>query len=487
MSAPSIDDLRGALRVLKALQPGSAYFYGDSATRQVLDQVRQRMSTLTKVPKKASKSTTVEVTQTCGLQKLRKLRKASAGTVHRLIESARPDVKMILPASVHEVTEDDDVPKVLPKHMRCYDCRKMFTRVHSFYDQMCVPCGDKNYAKRMQEVPLQDGQVSLVTGSRVKIGYKIALKLLRAPNGGKVVITTRFPKDAAARYSLEEDYDLWKHKLVIVGLDFRDVASVEKFGRWVCETFDRLDVLINNAAQTIRRPPSYYTHLMEKERNEEITWPTVLNPGVSADMSQIPMMESDEMLMIKSHLGRSLFPVGHYDVDGQQIDERASTTWTSKLGDVETVELMETLCINSAAPFILMRVLKPLMARGDSSSFVINVSSMEGDFNRHNKMQTHPHTNGAKAFLDMITRTSSADYVQSDIYMNSVDTGWVNIETPRAHHKPELVPPIDEVDGAARVLAPIVTALTTGEHAFGKFFKDYRVCETMLPDVHLQA
>lgn len=474
----SAAELRGVLKVLETLNSGNSYYYGDGDTRRLLSQLRDRMRVLTKPPKTKVLSNT-DILEKCGLRKLRKLRTATCGTMHHCIDSARPGQKMmIMPPPPPPPHTETKIP-LLPKHVRCYDCRAMMNRVHSFYDQMCVSCGDRNYVKRMQQVPLHDGQVSLVTGARVKIGYHIALKLLRAPNGGEVIITTRFPNDAAARYSLEEDYDQWQHKLVIVGLDFRDVSSVERFGRWVVSTFDRLDILINNAAQTIRRPPAYYEHLMKNELSKECVWSTVRSLGtVSACMSQVPMMSSDKLLTFDRH---TLFPPGSYDADGQQLDERHKTSWCAKLGDVSTVELMETLCINSAAPFILMRVLKPLMAGSKQPTYVINVSSMEGDFNRSSKLVTHPHTNGAKAFLDMITRTSAADYVTSKIFMNSVDTGWVTIETPRAHHT-RMVPPIDEMDGAARVLDPIVSALTTGNHPYGKYYKDYRTRETMIPD-----
>jgi len=104
---------------------------------------------------------------------------------------------------------------------------------------------------------------------------------------------------------------------------------------------------------------------------------------------------------------------------------------------------------------------------------------MEGQFYRRFKTDRHPHTNMAKAALNMMTRTSAADYLADGIHMNSVDTGWITDEDPAAiaAAKTEVHgfhPPLDIVDGAARIVDPIFQGFLTGEHAYGLFLKDYQ-------------
>ena len=88
----------------------------------------------------------------------------------------------------------------------------------------------------------------------------------------------------------------------------------------------------------------------------------------------------------------------------------------------------------------------------------------------------------AKAALNMLTRTSAADYARDGIHMNSVDTGWVSDEDPAAlaqkkREEHGFHPPLDIVDGAARICDPIFSGLESGEHVSGVFFKDYRPTE----------
>jgi len=363
----------------------------------------------------------------------------------------------------------------------CYVCKARFHDLHHFYDQMCPACAALNWDKRNQSADLS-GRVALITGARVKIGYQGAIKLLRA--GAHVVVTTRFPRDAATRYAGEPDAADWSGRLEIHGLDLRHTPSVEAFARHLAESLPRLDLILNNACQTVRRPPGYYAHLMEGERRPLLSmaesarallanFDAMAASHDSAALSQVALLPED--------LERSarLFPTGRLDADLQQVDLRARNSWRLALDEVSAVELLEVQLVNAVAPFILNSRLKALMLRQPSpDKHIVNVSAMEGQFYRRWKTDKHPHTNMAKAAINMMTRTSAADYVRDGIHMNSVDTGWVTDEDPAslAVRKTEVHgfhPPLDVVDGAARICDPIFSGFLTGQHRWGLFFKDY--------------
>jgi NAD(P)-dependent dehydrogenase (short-subunit alcohol dehydrogenase family) len=409
-------------------------------------------------------------------------------------------------------TAAEEPRRKLNHSRQCYVCKVQYDELHTFYDCMCRTCGDLNYEKRFQTAPLP-GRVALITGARLKIGYQSALKLLQA--GAEVIVTTRFPRDAAARFAKEPDFETWGTRLHVYGLDLRHSPSVELFCGLIEQRFSRLDFLINNAAQTVRRPPSFYSHLMDLEsrrfeslpdRMQRIlyeheglkmrlgghstrsrlapagagNWLEILQdpgPGIgirqSASLSQIPYHFED------LRHDPELFPEGQLDADLQQVDLRKRNTWRLKLGEINTPEMLEVQLINSVAPFILCGRLRDLMTRDyTGEKHIVNVSAMEGKFNRHTKTDKHPHTNMAKAALNMLTLTSAPDLAQQGVYMNAVDTGWVTDEDPIHHMESkqkehDFHPPLDIVDGAARVLDPIFSQLLTGKVVWGKFLKDY--------------
>jgi NAD(P)-dependent dehydrogenase (short-subunit alcohol dehydrogenase family) len=343
----------------------------------------------------------------------------------------------------------------------CYQCKAKYVEVDAFYHQLCPACATLNRKRRDARADLT-GRRALLTGGRAKIGMYIALRLLR--DGARTTITTRFPKDAARRFSSMPDSDAWLHRLEIVGIDLRQSGQVVALADEIAAQ-GPLDILINNAAQTVRRSPDAYAQLVAGESASLPSAPHVLELGAAHDLHPVTTLA----LTARSTA---------IDAGGLVPDEVDHNSWTQRCHEVDPVEMLEVQLCNTTAPFILIsRLRASLAASAARRSYIVNVSAMEGSFSRGYKGPGHPHTNMAKAALNMLTRTSARELLERDrILMTSVDTGWITDERPHTTRQrlaeEGFHAPLDLADGAARVYDPIVRG-EAGEDLHGVFLKDY--------------
>ncbi|GAA3907125.1 SDR family NAD(P)-dependent oxidoreductase [Microbacterium invictum] len=382
----------------------------------------------------------------------------------------------------------------LIKARGCYICKQPYTLVDAFYHQLCPDCAALSHAKRDARTDLT-GKRALLTGGRAKIGMYIALRLLR--DGAHTTITTRFPRDAVRRFSSLPDASEWIDRLKIVGIDLRDPAQVIGLADDVAAA-GSLDILINNATQTVRRSLGAYQPLVDAELAPLPTGPlpelvtfghtndqhpqalersVTAHPILAAAASRADELTEQAMAAGSSSLER-LAAGTAIDAGGLIPDIDHVNSWTQRVGEVDPLEMLEVQLANTTAPFLLVSKLRPsLAASAARRTYVVNVSAMEGVFNRGYKGPGHPHTNMAKAAVNMLTRTSAREMFETDgILMTSVDTGWITDERPHPT-KVRLAEegfhaPLDLVDGAARVYDPIVRG-EAGEDLFGVFLKDY--------------
>ncbi|MER6910247.1 SDR family NAD(P)-dependent oxidoreductase [Streptomyces sp. NPDC000594] len=439
------------------------------ATAGIYRTVKQRRRQERRAAKTAHDRTVTEATAT--------------GSADRIDD----ETEGLLPSS----STQGEIAGILQRPRSCYVCKTRYVEVDAFYHQLCQECATENRTRRDARTDLT-GRRALLTGGRAKIGMYIALRLLR--DGAHTTITTRFPNDAIRRFKAMPDSDEWIHRLKIVGIDLRDPAQVVALADAVAAE-GPLDILINNAAQTVRRTPGAYRELVTAEAAPlpagELPSSQVIGVFGSGAVDAVAALpgaggqgltaqEITDLALVSGSATPARIEAGTaIDAGGLVPDLDPSNSWIQTVSEVDPVELLEVQLCNSTAPFILISRLRAAMAATAARrSYVVNVSAMEGVFGRGYKGAGHPHTNMAKAALNMLTRTSAQEMFEADgILMTAVDTGWITDERPHPD-KMRLAAegfhaPLDLVDGAARVYDPIVRG-ESGEDLYGCFLKDYR-------------
>jgi NAD(P)-dependent dehydrogenase (short-subunit alcohol dehydrogenase family) len=436
------------------------------ATSHIYRTVKQRRRQERRAAKTAHDKTVTEATAT--------------GSAQRIDD----ETEGVLPSST---TGAGQIAGILQRPRSCYICKQRYVEVDYFYHQLCRDCAAENRSRRDARADLT-GKRALLTGGRAKIGMYIALRLLR--DGAHTTITTRFPNDAIRRFKAQPDSDEWIHRLKIVGIDLRDPAQVVALADSVA-ALGPLDILINNAAQTVRRSPQAYGELVAAESAPlpagELPAAEVIGTFGSGAVAALPVAgggvltaeDVTGLALVSGSASLERIAAGTaIDAGGLVPDLHDTNSWIQSVDEVTPVELLEVQLCNSTAPFILISRLRPAMAASQARrTYVVNVSAMEGVFDRGYKGAGHPHTNMAKAALNMLTRTSAQEMFEKDrILMTAVDTGWITDERPHPD-KVRLADagfhaPLDLVDGAARVYDPIVRG-EAGEDLYGVFLKDY--------------
>nr|BFE34895.1 SDR family NAD(P)-dependent oxidoreductase [Actinomadura rugatobispora] len=341
--------------------------------------------------------------------------------------------------------------------LSCYVCKAHFDEADAFYHRLCPPCAEEHHEHRHARADLT-GRRAIVTGGRVKAGFELVLKMLR--DGASVTALTRFPADARRRFAAVPDRGDWWDRLTVTGMDLRDIPALVRWCDELNAAGEPLDILVNLAAQTLRHPPESYAALLEGEGAAA----PALAPAASASVPLLPVATRS----------------GTVDIAGLLPDPSPDNSWTRLVHEIDPIELLEVQLINVTAPFLLLGRLRPLLERSPHPRrYVVNVSAVEGQFDRHHKGPEHPHTNMAKAALNMLTRTSASELAGRGVHVTSVDPGWFTDQQPAPDRERRAAagfrPPLDVVDAAARIYDPIVRGERDGDPPHGCLLKDYRI------------
>jgi len=416
-------------------------------------------------------------------------------------------------SSKHSATQSPSINEVaarLKDQRKCYICQFILLSHHPQYSSLCRPCGDFNLASCELSLPQNlslQGKTALITGGRVNLGYHTALRLLRC--GARVIVSTRYPRDAEARYLAEGDFHGWSQALSIIGADFRAAKDVfhliglvkDQLKNWDAQ---KLDILMNNAAQTLTDPLETERRAVQKEYQLKLeeTSSNLLHDGSEYHARIRGGMKGLQILAMTSQQEVGFLEAAEEDTDlsknfqieqnlAHKSDADSKSSWTQSMSQIPYEDVISAHSVNTFVPLILTRELLPLMGRARDQSpsensptkpqgYIINVSSREGIFESHpnssSKNGHHVHTNLTKAALNMLTETEAGPaWRDGKVAINSVDPGYMSAAPEIEKKWKELGrngTPIGWDDGAGRVLWPIAVG-ESGEAVWGRFLKHF--------------
>lgn len=325
---------------------------------------------------------------------------------------------------------------------QCYICRKFYLNNDTFdrYYTMCLQCGIFNYKQRFYTANLSN-IVAFVSGIRQKIGYCIALKLLRA--GATVIGTSRFYNITNYNYKKNNDYNEWKDRLIICSCDFTDISQVNDLISFLKKK--NLNIIINNACQTIRPSNNYIKKLLLLENHLSLNFLEYDNAhrlqtsNHCSDNSIIIHSQIDSNFLIDNKIVLNNF----HDIVDDNIKQ--SSSWNKKIDQIDPREIFEAIIINQTVPTLFVNQLKSTMK---GPKFIINVTALEGQFNTK-KNANHLHTNMCKSAMDMMIRTLFEEQ-DPELHVYCINPGFVSGVNPQHEHFP-----LSPEDAASRILNPI--------------------------------
>lgn len=404
----------------------------------------------------------------------------------------------------------------------CYICQYLLLTHHPQYPSLCRPCGDYNLSSSALSLPDAlhlEGKTALVTGGRLNLGFRTALRLLRC--GAKVIVSTRYPRDAEVRYMQETDHLKWRDHLHVIGADFRaanDVFQLVHLTKGVLEGWHggrnaKLDILINNAAQTLTDSVKKEDSAVQRESKLRLESPFPGNELLLAKDSYTPRIRggvhySKSLTSTSVHYLESTpkdinrasnqtsgtDSAGSEDCSLRQNDPNLKSSWSQSLHEVPYEDVISAHSVNTFVPLILLRELLPCMGipktdlvsterTSKPAAYVINVTSREGIFESSPQSSAkngkHVHTNLTKAALNMLTETEAAPaWRERRVAINSVDPGFMSAapeveERWKQREGKEWQCPIGWEDGAGRVLWPIAVSESGDGAVWGRFLKHF--------------
>ncbi len=320
----------------------------------------------------------------------------------------------------------------------CYICRKPYNTSLFFAgkQEMCYSCGIKNYQIIKTKANMTD-QIIYVSGCRHTVGYQIALNILR--NGGSVIGSSRYPNCALMNYQKESDWDEFKDRLKIIFCDFKNIASVDN----LMLNLKNLNIngFINNAFQTVRTSNEYNDKVLKLEN--KLGSSKNLNNSSNTDASSNSNIEIDKFLSdneIRFDSNNNIKTV---------LDMK--TQWTQTLSQMDANEIMENNMINQIVPTLLFKKILEYFTscyNPNKKYWLINVNSTEA----FHQTPTHIVTGMNKIAMDnLIDRIRIG--LPDNIICYNADPGFVT-GVLNSNDKP-----LDSLDGAIRVLYPMMQVL----------------------------